>query len=180
MTDLHIPTLFTRHNRPLHAIWLEHQAWFCAQELGRLTGYYFDEHCIRKLDPDQHCQVHLLRYGQHQKTTMVSESGAYTLLAHHHIPENRHLRWWLTHEVVAVLRDRESAQNDDAPRLGQMCWPGGVTATLLYWQTDAWVRLRDMPVVMDAEARTQEPVVRRKLSWRECAQRALRMHGVGE
>jgi len=26
------------------------------------------------------------------------------LLAHHHAPENRHLRWWLTHEVVAVLR----------------------------------------------------------------------------
>ena len=60
---------------------------------------------MRKLDPDQYRTVQLLRYGRYQETTMVSESGAYTLLAHHHVPENRHLRWWLTHEVVAVLRD---------------------------------------------------------------------------
>lgn len=180
MTDLHTPNLFTRYNRPLHALWLESQAWFCAQELGRLTGHYLDEHCIRKLDPDQHCQVQLLRYGQYKETTMVSESGAYTLLAHHHIPENRHLRWWLTHEVVAVLRDGYGAQIDDAPRLGKMCWPGGVTATLLYWQTEAWVRLRDMPMVMDGETSKPQPASRRRPGWRECAQRALRMHGLGE
>ncbi|MEE1890906.1 BRO-N domain-containing protein [Pseudomonas carassii] len=89
-------TLFTRHNRPLHTLWLESQAWFCAHELGRMTGRFFDEHCIRKLDPDQHRTVQLLRYGQYSETTMVSESGAYTLLAHHHTPENRHLRHWLT------------------------------------------------------------------------------------
>ena len=126
-------TLFTRHNRPLHTLWLESQAWFCAHELGRMTGRFFDEHCIRKLDPDQHRTVQLLRYGQYSETTMVSESGAYTLLAHHHVPKNRHLRWWLTHEVVVVL----AGEVDQLPQ-----------------------------------------VEKRKLSWRECAQRALRLHGV--
>ncbi|GLO56841.1 hypothetical protein PPUJ20066_28770 [Pseudomonas putida] len=103
--------------------------------LGRLSGHFFDEHCMRKLDTDQHRSVLLLRNGQYQQTTMVSESGAYTLLAHHPIPENRHLRWWLTHEVVAVLRDRQVDDIEGVPQLGQMCWPGGVSATLLYWQS---------------------------------------------
>lgn len=110
---------------------------------------------------------------------MISESGAYTLLAHHHIPENRNLRYWLPHEVVAVLRDRREASGDDTPQLRRMCWPGGPTANLLYWQSEPWVRLRDMPVVMAAE----EPIAvpkRRTLSWRECAQRALRLPGIGD
>ncbi|MCE5990231.1 hypothetical protein ACNFB1_13090 [Pseudomonas sp. NY15349] len=77
--------------------------------------------------------MQLLRYGKYQATTMVSESGAYTLLAHHHVPKNRHLRWWLTHEVVVVL----AGEVDQLPQ-----------------------------------------VEKRKLSWRECAQRALRLHGV--
>ncbi|NWC84284.1 prophage antirepressor [Pseudomonas putida] len=178
MTDLHTSTLFTRHNRPLHTLWLESQAWFCAHELGRLSGHFFDEHCMRKLDPDQYRTVQLLRYGQYQEATMVSESGAYTLLAHHHVPENRHLRWWLTHEVVAVLRDAQADRVDDAPRLGRMCWPGGRSATLLYWQSEPWVRMRDMPVVLAGEVESPGPAEKRKLSWRECAQRALRMHGV--
>ena len=178
MDSLNTPTLFSRHNRPLHTLWLESQAWFCAHELGRLSGHFFDEHCMRKLDPDQYRTVPLLRYGKHQETTMVSESGAYTLLAHHHVPENRHLRWWLTHEVVAVLRDGQADGIEDTPRLGQMCWPGGRTATLLYWQSEPWVKMRDMPVVLAGEVDPVGPVQKRKLSWRECAQRALRMHGV--
>lgn len=175
MTDLHSPTLFTRHNRHLHTLWLESQAWFCAHELGRMAGRFFDEHGIRKLDPDQHRTVQLLRYGKYQKTAMVSESGAYTLLAHHHIPENRHLRRWLTHEVVAVLRDGQMNEGE-APRLGQMCWPGGRTATLLYWQSEPWMKMRDMPVMLAGDE--AEVTVKRRMSWMECAQRALRLHGV--
>jgi hypothetical protein len=39
--------------------------------------------------------------------------------------------------------------------------------------------MRDMPVVMAAELPVVVPE-RRKLSWKECAQRALRLHGVGD
>lgn len=178
MTDLHTPTLFTRHNRPLHALWLESQAWFCAQELGRLTGRHYDQHGVRRLDPDQHRVVRLRRYEQYQDTLMISESGAYTLLAHNYVPENRHLRRWLTHEVVAVLRAADTEDADASPQLGRMCWAGGRMSTLLYWQSEAWVKMRDMPVVLALEAAEAEPSGMRKDGWRECAQRALRMHGV--
>ncbi len=59
-----------------------------------------------------------------------------------------------------------------------MCWAGGRISTLLYWQSEAWVKMRDMPVVLALEAAEAEPSGMRKDGWRECAQRALRMHGV--
>lgn len=67
------PSLFTRHNRPLHTLWLDAQAWFCAHELGRMAGRFYDKRCICKLDPDQHRVVQLFRYGQFSETTMISE-----------------------------------------------------------------------------------------------------------
>lgn len=77
-----------------------------------------------------------------------------------------------------MLRDGQADGVEDAPRLGQMCWPGGRTATLLYWQSEPWVKMRDMPVALAGETDQLGPVQKRRLSWRECAQRALRKHGV--
>ena len=72
----YFPTLFLRHNRHLHSLWLESQAWFCARELGRLIGRYLDENIVRKLDADQRRTLSLLRYGEYRDTVMISESGA--------------------------------------------------------------------------------------------------------
>ena len=175
MTDLYEPTLFTRHNRPLHTLWLESQAWFCANELGRLAGRYFDEHHIRRLDRDQHRTVNLLRNGRYRETTMVSESGAYTLVVHHYLPENRHLRHWLTHEVVAVLRDGREPLVDDVPRMSQMSWAGERLVSVLYWQSDPWVRLRDMPRLIEEELTANKPSEKTRAWW----ERAARLMGLG-
>ena len=43
-------------------------------------------------------------HGAVQDTLMLSESGAYAMLLYHYHPENRHLRQWLTHEVVPAMR----------------------------------------------------------------------------
>ncbi|MEE1925921.1 Bro-N domain-containing protein [Pseudomonas sp. 148P] len=152
MTNFHEPTLFTRHNRPLHTLWLESQAWFCARELGRLMGKFIDKRCVDRLDPDQWRSVRLLHYGRCVETLMISESGTYTLLAHHYVPENRALRHWLTHEVVAVLRDGRDSVSNDGPRLERMVWGSGQQVlSALYWQNEPWVRLRDMPMVLGEE-----------------------------
>jgi hypothetical protein len=38
--------------------------------------------------------------------------------------------------------------------------------------------MRDMPVVMAAESDEVTPLLKRSINWKECAQRALRLHGV--
>lgn len=167
------PTLFLRHNRPLHTLWLESQAWFCARELGRLIGRYLDDHIVRKLDADQQRTLSLLRYGEYRDTVMISESGAYTLLAHHYIPENRSLRRWLTYEVIAVLRDRQDLVERDVPRIAQMDL-GGHSLTLLQWQQEPWIRLRDVPqVVFEPELSVGRRVSKAHSSWKTTTARWL-------
>ncbi|MGI4838362.1 MAG: BRO-N domain-containing protein [Janthinobacterium lividum] len=149
MPNPHTPTLFTRHNRPLHTLWLESQAWFHARDLGRLMGRFLDEHAVSKLDPDQTRTLSLLQYGEYHDALMISESGAYTLLVHHNAPENPSLRHWLTHEVIAVIRDAELPASESAPSLSVMQWPG-LRLSLLHWQNESWMRMRDLPEMLES------------------------------
>jgi prophage antirepressor-like protein len=117
----------------------------------------------------------LLRYGEYRDTVMISESGAYTLLAHHYIPENRSLRRWLTYEVIAVLRERQDLVERDVPRIGQLDW-GGHSLSLLQWQQEPWIRLRDVPqVVFEPELSVGRYVSKAHCSWKTMTARWLRL-----
>jgi prophage antirepressor-like protein len=141
------PIVFTRHNRFLHAFMQDHEAWFCVQDLGRLMGYPLNERLTLKLDPDQRRHVLLRRDGEIIDCAMVSESGLFALLVHHFVPENRHLRQWLSHEVIPMLRETQSSPVENHPSLSSMHW-AGVTVPLLHWQQQAWVKWRDVPELM--------------------------------
>jgi prophage antirepressor-like protein len=143
----HIPMLFIRQKKHMHAICLEGQTWFCARDLGYLMGIFLDEHRARKLAPDQRKTLLLERYGVTQETFMVSESGAYTLLIYQHAPDSGPLREWLEHHVVQTLRDRHQAPTSQRPVLGLMHWPE-MTLSLLNWQNETWIRVRDMPEIL--------------------------------
>jgi len=144
------PTVFTRHNRFLHAFIQDHQAWFCVQDLGRLMGQPLNERLIQKLDPDQRRSVCLLKDGKIVDALMVSESGMYALLVHHFIPENRHLRQWLSNEVVPMLRNAQTTSPENLPSLSALNW-AGVSVPLLHYQHHAWVKWRDMPELMQTQ-----------------------------
>src|SRR5476649_2903770 len=117
------PTVFARHNRFLHALMQDNQAWFCVHDLGRLMGRPMDERLTLKLDPDQRRTVRLLKSGNTVESLMVSESGMYALLVHHFIPENRNLRQWLSNEVIPMLRDSNAASVDNIPSLTSFSGP---------------------------------------------------------
>jgi prophage antirepressor-like protein len=143
----HFPaTLFTRHHRSLRAIFTESQAWFCLADLARLMGQALGERSALKLDADQRRVVWLQANGEWQKQLMVSESGAFALLVHHYVPENRALRQWLTHEVLPVLHGAHHLTRDN-PRLCQLQWPG-TSLSVMQWRDESWVRLQDMPRVV--------------------------------
>lgn len=146
-TDCFEPTTFFRHKRRLRALMLESQAWFCLRDLGRLMGVGLDERMALKLDADQRLTVWLGVDEQWEKCMLVSESGAYAMMVHHYVPENRALRQWLTHDVLPVLRLVPQDQLSHVPEQTLMDWQG-VTLSFLYWQNEPWVRLRDMPELM--------------------------------
>ena len=144
--DAYTATTFSRHQRPLRALMLEGQAWFCLQDLGRLMGTPYPERKIHRLDSDQHREVCIKADGQWRKSLLVSESGAITLIVRNQIPENRSLRRWLTLEVVPALRETGAGP---LPAMTAMSWQGG-PLSVLYWHDEPWVKLRDMPGLMPA------------------------------
>jgi len=142
------PTTFHRHNRPLRTFLLESEVWFCALEMGRLMGWPLNGRTTRKLDADQRRMVTLVDHqGDQEEVLAVSESAVYVLLTHHYHGENRALRQWITHEVVPCLRDEQVPPAACHPCLSFLQWPG-VSVSMLHWQSEPWIRLRDMPQVL--------------------------------
>ncbi|UZE29875.1 BRO-N domain-containing protein [Pseudomonas asplenii] len=141
------PHLFTRHHLKLRALLLHDEAWFCARDIGRLMGIEWHERKAIKLDPDQRRTLSLQSNGGPEEHLMISESGVYAMLVYHYLPENRHLRHWLTHQVLPMLRDQPQPARTQAPSLGVLEWSGGALS-LLHWRKEPWIRLRDMPQVV--------------------------------
>ena len=167
MSESLVSTLFTRHNIYLHALLVENQVWFCAHDLGRLMGKFLDERMSRKLDADQRQMMYIYAHGAAEERLMVSESGVYALLVYHYCPEYRLLREWLTHQVVPALRDARPSRAVERPTLSVLDWPQ-MSLSMLHWQDEPWIRLRDMPCVL-----ADGPFNRRESWWRK-ASRVLR------
>lgn len=157
MSEPFIPTIFTRHNLSLHALLLENQPWFCARDFGRLMGVHLSDRMVSKLDKDQRHTLWIKYYRQPEKQLMLSESGVYALLVYHYVPGNRLLREWLTHEVVPALRDAEHSVNPDRPMLSLLDWPE-MSLSVLHWQDEGWIRLRDMPYWLPDQAQLKVTV----------------------
>lgn len=164
MLDPFIPTVFTRHHLRLHTLLLENQPWFCARDLGRLMGFHLSDRAVNKLDEDQRHMLLINYNGKPENQLMISESGAYALLVYHYVPGNRLLREWLTHQVVPALRDAGQSNNTDRPMLSLLDWPE-MSLSLLHWQDEGWIRLRDMPYLLLDRTRRRAPAV--KPWWRK-------------
>lgn len=162
MPDPFSVTVFSRHNLALHALLLENQTWFCARDVGRLMGVHLCERMVNKLDKDQRRVLWIEYFRQPEKQLMLSESGVYALLVYHYVPGNRLLREWLTNEVVTTLRDASDSGDSNRPTLSLLDWPE-MSLRLLHWQDEGWIRLRDMPYLLQDQ--TQRRVTTTKPWW---------------
>jgi prophage antirepressor-like protein len=147
MEQLFEPHVFIRHNLRLHALILERQAWFCARDLGRLMGMFFENRVTHKLAPDERCDLLLDYYGEAKEVRMISESGVYALLIYHKHPENQQLRQWLTHHVLPLLHEARTPAQNNTPAPGLLEWQGA-EISVLNWRNEPWIRLRDMPSLL--------------------------------
>lgn len=146
-TAIQDPICFTRNQTRLHALLIDNQAWFCARDLGHLMGFFLENRLARKLGPDQRRTMTLHRYGKAEQALMLSESGTYALLLYHQTAANRGLREWFDHHVIPTLRDQCVESQPQRPILGVLDGPG-TSLSVLHWQNEPWIRLRDMPSVL--------------------------------
>ncbi|MDT4889898.1 hypothetical protein FQZ97_1266670 [compost metagenome] len=68
--------------------------------------------------------------------------------------------------MVPALRDAELSDNSDRPMLSLLEWPE-MSLSLLHWQDEGWIRLRDMPYLLLDHTQQQMPVA--KHWWRKVA-----------
>ncbi|MBV7571323.1 Bro-N domain-containing protein [Pseudomonas sp. PDM32] len=151
------PHIFTRHKRHLHALLIQNQPWFSARDLGRLLRIHLNDRQVQKLDPDQYQTTQNFIYGRIENTLLISESGVYAMLVYHYCPEYRALREWLTHEVVPALRDAQHPTTTERPQLSLLNWPE-MSLSLLHWNNQPWIRLRDVPQMLPDHERPQHAV----------------------
>jgi len=130
-------------------------------------GVHLSDRMVNKLDKDQRRVLCIEYFRQPEKQLMLSESGVYALLVYHYVPGNRLLREWLTHQVVSALRDAKQPESSDRPMLSLLDWPQ-MSLSLLHWQDEGWIRLRDMPYLLSDQ--TQRRVKVAKPWWRRVAQ----------
>ena len=106
---------------------------------------------------------------------MVTESAVYLLLAQHYHAENRRLRRWISNEVVASIRDGALPVDCDRPVLSFLQWPE-LSVSLLHWQSEPWIRLRDMPRMLPhAQVSAVEGLRKRRLPWWRAAWQVIRL-----
>lgn len=122
---------------------------------------------VNKLDIDQRRVMWIEYFREPEQHLMLSESGVYALLVYHYVSGNRLLREWLTNEVVPTLRDAQDSGDSNRPMLSLLDWPE-MSLSLLHWQDEGWIRLRDMPYLLN----DQKPrrVSLEKPWWRRVAQ----------
>ncbi|WP_123588738.1 BRO-N domain-containing protein [Pseudomonas fluorescens] len=155
--------VFSRHNLSLHALLLENQPWFSARDVGRLMGFHLNDRVVNKLDSDQRRLMWIEYFREPEQHLLISESGVYALLVYHYVPGNRLLREWLTNEVVPTLRDAADSGDSNRPMLSLLDWPE-MSLSLLHWQDEGWIRLRDMPYLLNDQPRRR--TIEAKPWWR--------------
>ena len=160
-------TVFSRHKLSLHALLLENQPWFSSRDVGRLMGFHLNDRVVNKLDSDQRRVMWIEYFREPEQHLMLSESGVYALLIYHYVPGNRLLREWLTNEVVPSLRDAADSGNSNRPMLSLLDWPE-MSLCLLHWQDEGWIRLRDMPYLLNDQSSRRAAVG--KPWWRRFSQ----------
>ena len=83
-------------------IFVDGDPWFVAADVCRALE--MDRTQIRRLDDDEKgvCSIHTL--GGNQGTSIVSESGLYSLVLGSRKPEAKAFKRWITHEVIPTIR----------------------------------------------------------------------------
>jgi len=97
----------------------------------------------RRADEAQRTEAWVDAGGAIETVTLISESGAYRAIYHYQHPANRHLRQWLTRQMIPALRDQTTTASWKPRHLLMLL--EGSRIPLLGWRGDLWTRLQELP-----------------------------------
>ncbi len=102
MNDLQI---FNYESNEVRTIMRDGEPWFVLKDVCRVLGISDHKVVSRRLDKDEVCQTPLIdTLGRQQETTVINESGLYTVILRSDKPEAKPFRKWVTSEVLPAIR----------------------------------------------------------------------------
>ncbi|MCT7977659.1 BRO family protein [Laspinema olomoucense] len=104
MTNL---SIFNFHNNQVRIVIIDGKPWFVAKDLCEVLEIKNSRDALTRLDDDEKDTVGITdAIGREQDTTIVSESGMYTLVFSSRKPQTKPFRKWLTSKLSSM---RQSA-----------------------------------------------------------------------
>lgn len=97
--------VFEYSNNPIRTVMRDGEPWWVLKDVCEVLGIVDHKVTARRLDVDEVCQTPLTdSMGRQQATTIISESGLYSVILRSDKPEAKPFRRWVTHEVLPAIR----------------------------------------------------------------------------
>ncbi len=102
MSDLQV---FHYQENDVRSLLLDGEPWFVLRDVCAILGLGTPARVAERLDRDEVSLAHLTdSLGRQQETTIISESGLYSVILRSDKPEAKPFRKWVTSEVLPSIR----------------------------------------------------------------------------
>lgn len=97
--------VFEYSNNPIRTVMRDGEPWWVLKDVCEVLGISNHKMTVQRLDPDEVSLTDLTdSMGRQQATTIISESGLYSVILRSDKPEAKPFRRWVTHEVLPAIR----------------------------------------------------------------------------
>lgn len=112
-----LPVVFNFGSHSVRTIEQDGEVWFVAADVCHVLEIANPRNASARLDDDEKDAVQITdAIGRQQETTIINESGLYSLILNSRKPEARTFKRWVTHEVLPAIRKTGGYHADDAHR----------------------------------------------------------------
>lgn len=97
---------FSQERTPIRVQVINNEPWFVAKDVCDVLEHSNHKMAVKNLDDDEKGVSSVYSLGGAQQTTIINESGLYSLIFQSRKPEAKAFRKWVTSEVLPAIRKK--------------------------------------------------------------------------
>lgn len=97
---------FNQNRTPIRVQVINNEPWFVAKDVCDVLEHSNHKMAVKNLDDDEKGVSSVYSLGGAQQTTIINESGLYSLIFQSRKPEAKAFRKWVTSEVLPAIRKK--------------------------------------------------------------------------
>ncbi|MCX4256469.1 MAG: BRO family protein [Oscillospiraceae bacterium] len=108
--------MFNYEERDIRTLLIDDEPWWVLKDVCEVLSLGGSHKVSERLDEDERSLIPLAdKRGRNQKTTVINESGLYSVILRSDKPKAKSFKRWITHEVLPALRKTGSYSMQDEP-----------------------------------------------------------------